>query len=214
LDLLLIKVDDIPEGGMSVDMGMSVDIPGRGKSGKDADGGFEWKRELVPLEVHTVIDGRSWQDELLGFIGDSYLKFPGGFSGRINLFRSGRSVIVKGQIVTSAEMTCSRCAEPFDHDFDIMFRSVLTRDEVKGGDKEKELTQKELEYSFFAGESVDLGLTITEQIALHIPVKPLCREDCRGLCGICGKNLNIEKCDCKEKEVDIRFAKLKNLVIE
>ena len=105
MDLLSIKVDDIPEGGMS------VDIPGRRKSGKDADGGFTWKKELVPLEVHTVIDGRSWQDELLGFISDSYLKFPGGFSGRINLFRSGQSVIVKGQIVTLAEMTCSRCAE-------------------------------------------------------------------------------------------------------
>ena len=170
LDLLLVKVDEIPEGGMS------IDIPGQRRRGDDEDEGFEWSVDLVPLEVHNVIDGRSWQDELLGFLNDPYLKFTSGFSGRINLFRSNQSVIVKGQIVTSAEMACGRCAEPFNQEFNIVFRTVLTREGVK--DKEKELTQKELEFSFFSGESVDLGLTIIEQIALHIPVKPLCREDC------------------------------------
>ncbi|MBN1573879.1 MAG: DUF177 domain-containing protein [Deltaproteobacteria bacterium] len=211
MDLLLIKVDEIPEGGMS------VDIPGQrreGDRGDDANEGLEWSKDLVPLDVHTVIDGRSWQDQLLGILNDPYLKFSNGFYCWINLFRSGRSVIVKGQIVTTAELTCSRCAEPFDYEFNIVFRSVLTRDDAKDRDKEKELTQKELEYSFFSGERIDLGLTITEQIAIHIPVKPLCRKECQGLCGVCGKNLNIERCDCKDKEVDIRFAKLKNLIIE
>jgi len=206
LDLLSIKVDEIPEGGMS------VDIPGQRRERDDADGGFEWNKDLVSLEVHTVVGGRSWQDELLGVLNDPYLKFLNGFSGRVNLFKSNQSVIVKGQIVTSAEMSCGRCSEPFNHEFNILFRSVLTRDDAV--DKERELTKKELDFTFFSGESIDLGMTIVEQIALYIPVKPLCREDCLGICGICGKNRNIESCDCKEKEVDVRFEKLKNLVIE
>jgi uncharacterized metal-binding protein YceD (DUF177 family) len=207
LNLLSIKVDEIAEGGLS------IEIPGgRPKSDHTKGEGSWWGGNALPLEAHNVIGGRSWQDELLKVISNPYLSFHNGFRGWINLFQSNENIIVKGKIVLTAEMTCSRCNELFDHDLDIEFRSVLTREEVT--DKEVELTQKELELTFFSENTIDLGMIITEQISLHLPVKPLCGEGCIGLCGMCGKNRNVKICDCKDKKTDIRFEKLKAFTID
>jgi uncharacterized protein len=208
LDLLAINIDDIPEGGMSI----AINHPdGLRKSGTGKEG-VEGKIDLSPLEVHTVIGGGPWQDELLNAFDDPYLSFNKGFSSWITLFIANGSVIVRGRIVTAVNISCSRCAELFDHPIDIDFKSVLTRDEVS--EKEIELTPKELEYTFFSGEKIDLGEIVTEQIALNLPVKPLCMDNCLGLCVLCGKNRNVEKCDCKEDKIDIRFEKLRHLIIE
>lgn len=208
MDLLTINIDDIPEGGMSI----AIDLADGWRKGGGGKSGVDGVVDLTPLEVHTVVLGGQWQDGLLKVLSDPYLSFHEGFRSWITLFISNRSVIIRGRIVTVAKMSCSRCTEPFDHPIDIDFKSVLTRDEV--GEKEVELTRKEMEYTFFSGEKVDLGNIVTEQISLNLPVKPLCRDDCLGLCAVCGVNRNLEKCDCKEDKIDIRFEKLKDLIIE
>jgi uncharacterized protein len=63
--------------------------------------------------------------------------------------------------------------------------------------EDEELTAADLDLDFYTGEVIDLESIIREQIILTLPLKPLCSEDCRGLCTRCGVNLNQERCACK-----------------
>ena len=68
-------------------------------------------------------------------------------------------------------------------------------------------------YIVFENNSLDLDELVGEEIQLFLPAKMLCKEDCRGLCQKCGKNLNYEKCECA-KEIDPRLAALSDLLID
>ncbi|MBM4294554.1 MAG: DUF177 domain-containing protein, partial [Deltaproteobacteria bacterium] len=63
--------------------------------------------------------------------------------------------------------------------------------------QEEELTAADLDVDFISGENIDLQGIVREQIILSMPLKPLCHEDCRGLCPGCGANLNREACTCE-----------------
>jgi uncharacterized protein len=196
MDRLLFKVGEIPSGGVS------IEIPGRGIfSG--------WRKDANRLEIHAVIDGTGWQDGLLSVIQELELSFPQGFEGAISLTRADDTLIVRGHLMTVVRRACSRCTELFDKDLDVPFRSVFTHDGVAA--KDVELTREDLDFNFFRGDQFDVGQVITEQISLGLPVKPLCHDDCLGLCVRCGKNLNDGICACKDEAVDIRFEKLKAL---
>ena len=65
----------------------------------------------------------------------------------------------------------------------------------------------------FTGEELDLCEAVQEQVIMALPVRPLCREDCRGLCPVCGADLNEESCTCAEKTVDPRWKALSELKI-
>ena len=69
------------------------------------------------------------------------------------------------------------------------------------------------DYIVVENNVLDLDALINEEIQLFLPIKMLCKEDCKGLCQGCGKNLNYEKCEC-EKEVDPRLAALSDLLID
>ncbi len=196
MDFLLYKIGEIPPGGVS------VEIPGRGVfSG--------WRNDAKRLEIHTVIDGTDWQDELLGVIQELELSFPLGFEAAITLERANDALIVGGRVMSVVRRACSRCTELFDKNLDIAFRNVFTHDAAAG--KDLELKREDLELNFFRGDMFDIGQVITEQVSLNLPVKPLCQDDCLGLCVKCGKNLNEGICGCKDEAIDIRFEKLKNL---
>ncbi len=66
--------------------------------------------------------------------------------------------------------------------------------------------------TFYSDDQIDLGQMVREQCYLAIPMKPLCRADCQGLCAICGTNLNLERCSCEPRWVDPRLAALQTLV--
>ncbi len=198
MDFLLFKVEEIPSGGTS------IEIPGRRAFP-------EWPGGVSRLEIHTVIDGTEWQDNLLGVIQEMDLSFPQGFEGTISLERAGDTLIVGGHILSVARRACSRCTELFDRKLDILFKSVFTRDAVNG--KDIELMREDLEFNLFHGDMFDIGQVIIEQISLNLPIKPLCHDDCLGLCVRCGKNLNDGICGCRDESIDVRFEKLKNLHI-
>ncbi len=84
---------------------------------------------------------------------------------------------------------------------------MFTHEAVAG--KDIELKREDLELNFFHGDMFDIGQVIVEQISLNLPVKPLCNDDCLGLCVRCGKNLNDGICGCRDESIDIRFEKLK-----
>jgi uncharacterized protein len=116
-----------------------------------------------------------------------------------------------GQVRTELELSCSRCLEPFvmpvDAPFDIRY---LPASEA-GGDDERAVTEEDLETSVYRDDQIDLNELLREQFYLALPMKPLCRDDCRGLCAQCGTNLNTGTCDCAPVWEDPRLAPLKDI---
>jgi len=133
-----------------------------------------------------------WREE------DPGLEYAGGeIAGTVRLEKHGRDVLVRGALSGQLNLTCSRCLEPFvakvEADFDLL---LLPRPEQ--APSREELTPEDLDLDFYTGEVVDLESLLKEQIVLMVPLKPLCAEDCRGLCPRCGANLNRESCSCPE----------------
>ena|SRR2546429_6687652 len=119
-----------------------------------------------------------------------------------------------GIVTTMLELPCSRCLEPFtslvDGKFDLRYQPHAHA-VGSGHDAERQIEEDDLSTAFYDDNEIDLGELMQEQFYLSLPMKPLCREECRGLCPICGTNLNRGTCDCKREWKDPRLAVLRTL---
>jgi len=118
-----------------------------------------------------------------------------------------KEVSVIGNVRLSIQSPCSRCVEPVKIELNPPLSLVLSPDDKIGG---QDLS---LDHETYQGDEVDLSNYIREQVAISLPVKVVCSEDCKGLCATCGANLNKDSCDCEKDQVDPRFAILKDLKI-
>jgi uncharacterized protein len=118
---------------------------------------------------------------------------------------------IAGDIETKVELVCARCLEPVMEEvsrtFDL-FYSPLPKG-VKP--EEARLKEDDAEIGFFEGEGLFLADVLREQVLLALPMKVICRGDCRGLCPNCGANLNHEECRCETHATDPRLAPLARL---
>jgi uncharacterized protein len=116
-----------------------------------------------------------------------------------------------GTVRAELELSCSRCLEPYrlpvHADFD---QRYLPHGQAAAGG-EVEVEEDDLETTYYRDEQIDLGELLREQFYLALPMKPLCEDDCRGLCPRCGTNLNTSHCDCETAWEDPRLAALKQL---
>lgn len=119
---------------------------------------------------------------------------------------------LEGTARTELELSCSRCLEsfrmPVDATFDVRY---LPATEMESAEQEREVEEDDLETSYYRDDQIDLNELLREQFYLALPMKPLCREDCKGLCPRCGTNLNTGACDCATAWEDPRLAPLKQL---
>jgi uncharacterized protein len=118
---------------------------------------------------------------------------------------------IYGRLHTRLELVCARCLEVVTQEvskgFDLYFRPVSTvskREEVH-------LKLDDTDMAFFQGDGLFLADVLAEQVNLAIPMKAICRSDCRGLCPHCGVNLNSEECRCETRTADPRLAPLAHL---
>jgi uncharacterized protein len=118
---------------------------------------------------------------------------------------------VTGTLHTRIELVCARCLEPVieevSKDFDLFYRPMTTI----AKEDEFHLNTEDTEIAFFEGDGLFLADVITEQVNLALPMKVICRSDCRGLCPHCGANLNHEECRCETHAADPRLAPLARL---
>jgi len=118
---------------------------------------------------------------------------------------------VFGQLHTRLELACARCletvAEELTREFDLYYRPVAT----VANEEEVHLSDEDTELGFFSGDGIFLADVLAEQVNLSIPMKVICRSDCRGLCPQCGANLNTEECHCEAHPADPRLAPLARL---
>ncbi len=117
-----------------------------------------------------------------------------------------------GTVRTGLELSCGRCLEPFGLAIDATFdqRYLPLSEAKREGDDEVE--EDDLGTSYYHGEQIDLDELMREQFYLALPMKPLCRDDCRGLCPECGINRNTSTCACAPTWEDPRLAALKRLM--
>ncbi len=137
-------------------------------------------------------------------------------SGRLTPADEG-GICLLGEMDAAIEMSCGRCLEPLAvevHEaLDLLYLPQSANvGPGGGGDEERELTDDDMSVGFYRDDRIDINKMVWEQIYLALPMKPLCKEDCRGLCSQCGANLNLSKCDCEKDLVDPRLATLKTLL--
>ena len=122
---------------------------------------------------------------------------------------------VKGRFRTTLRQACVRCLEGFDRmlqsRFTLDYSREIPKDVHKNDSEGIELTAQQIGMIYFGGDEIDFTDALQEQVILAIPYKPLCNENCKGLCPQCGGNLNHGPCQCREKTAEGPFAILKNL---
>ena len=128
--------------------------------------------------------------------------------GRVRLLRTNRSILVTGNLDTIVRCECSRCLVQFEYPLmmNIEDEFFLTRDPVSG----LPLPPPTEPGAFLIDENhiLDLGEAVRQYKIIALPMKPVCREDCAGLCPHCGRNLNFETCECPPAPPDARWAPL------
>jgi uncharacterized protein len=121
---------------------------------------------------------------------------------------------ITGSLQTKIELVCARCLEPVveevSRDFDLFYRPMKTI----AKEEEVRLKEDDTEIAFFQGEGLFLADVLAEQVLLALPMKVICRGDCRGLCPHCGVNLNSEECRCESHTADPRLAPLARLKLD
>jgi len=132
--------------------------------------------------------------------------------GEVQLLCTNRSILVRGTVETTAREVCSRCLEEFDYplSLDIEEEYFITRDPASGA-----LLPPETESGAFTIDEnnlLDLSEAVRQYTLLAQPMKPICREDCAGLCPQCGRNLNYETCDCTPIHPDSPWTPLQGLL--
>jgi len=156
-------------------------------------------------------------------------------SVHFNLRRVDDVIVVSGDVDTTIQLLCSRCAAPFLLPVDEHFTALYCKDKQMAGiaylDKnakpqgqnkgfarhahdEGGATGREaaddLEINYIAEEYLDLPMVLSEQVRLRIPFQPLHSEDCKGICPNCGADLNLGRCACAKIIKETSFAALKN----
>jgi uncharacterized protein len=134
--------------------------------------------------------------------------------GNGSLIRTDRGILVKGTLHTEAKVTCSRCLTLFSYPLILNVEEEYfpTVGVVTGAS----VPVPGEPGCFTIGEQHVLDLTeaVRQYALLAIPMKPLCHQDCAGICSNCGHNLNLGSCDCPTRQVEPRWAALAKLASE
>ena len=136
---------------------------------------------------------------------------PMGARGTVELVSDTLGEIrVKGHLKVRVEADCDRCLEPaeypIDSDFELYYRPV------EGGlGEEKVIDPDEAEMGFYEADGIELNDVLREFVLLSLPMQRVCRESCKGICPVCGRNRNQVECGCQAESQDDRWAALKQL---
>lgn len=117
---------------------------------------------------------------------------------------------ISGRLTANVEFACVRCLQTTLFKIDAEFDDVFIEPDAEG-ETDVSLEAEELDESYALDGRIDIAEAVREQIILALPDRPLCGEDCKGLCPKCGTNLNLIKCNCITSDTDPRWAALKQI---
>ncbi len=163
---------------------------------------------LEELELRPIVVSKTYSPEALDYHGAEFRQ-AGPLKVDAVAELRGAEIHIRGHLRTSLAASCDRCLAPVviavERDLDLFYRPVSTIARAE----EVELPQDELEVGFFSGNGIEFDDVVTEQVILSMPMKVICKTDCRGLCSVCRSNLNIEKCGCSSTAKISPFSSLK-----
>lgn len=148
---------------------------------------FELKDDIESKDIH--LNGLKFKKPVL-------------LSGTIS--NVNNSFLLKANIKTELELNCSCCNKPVFRQLDLDIEEIFAEHDYSGDG----------EVWTFSGDTIELNPVIMSNICLNIPMKILCKQDCKGLCPKCGHDLNESDCGCDLTERDPRFDKLNLLVFD
>jgi uncharacterized protein len=137
---------------------------------------------------------------------------PEPVTGRVEMLRTDRGVLVRAQLRLVEPETCSRCLNPLQETLPIAFEEEFrTTVDVRSGQPSDEAPEED-EFLIDENHMLDLTEAIRQYREASAVMQPLCRPDCRGLCPRCGQDLNAGDCDCTAAPVDNRWSALAGLL--
>ncbi|MFC2023069.1 DUF177 domain-containing protein [Chloroflexota bacterium] len=150
----------------------------------------------------------SGEVDILGDGGESTV------SGEVSLMRTDRSILVRGKLSTGADITCCRCLVPLSWPLELRIEDEYypTVDVVSGAPVS--VPDEPGCFTIDKKHMIDLTEAVRQYALLVLPMKPLCRRDCAGLCPECGGNLNLGPCGCPPRPVDPRWVVLTEIANE
>lgn len=140
-------------------------------------------------------------------------EIPSSIEAQLILRRNGDRVDVKGEVDFLARFICSRCLVSFKREFkekiEVEYRQEIFRPKGLKVDLTRIINQ-----DYYSGDEIDLFPLIRDVVILALPMAPVCKPDCKGLCPICGKNLNEGECGCRREETPPWKEALKGLKVK
>jgi uncharacterized protein len=140
---------------------------------------------------------------------DSDISFLSPIEYELTIRKAGDNVWLRGPVRAKLSLTCARCLEEcalsISSKLDI---ELLPRQKVPAA-AEVELKTDEMDVYYFEGDEIDIDPYVFEEVMLNIPVKALCSEGCKGICPVCGQNLNVEECRCEKTGMTAMREKLR-----
>lgn len=141
---------------------------------------------------------------------------------KAHLSRVGNGVLLEGELTVELAAACKRCLSELSLSVPVRFTlNLVAQPQPKGeageGDDDHRSERggtfdlADVDLETFDGKTIDLDPILREQVMLALPVSVVCREDCKGLCPVCGQNLNEKECGCERKVIDPRLAVLKEI---
>jgi uncharacterized protein len=177
---------------------------------------FTLKLDEIPEEGLDL----KWKEEKASL--STYLKelssidfdFEAPLQSEVKIKRAAPSILITGKVEATLRLQCVRCLKEFSNPLSTTFELTLYPLKEAPSEEETELGSEEMESSFLEGGEIHLSEIACEQIFLEIPYQPLCREECKGLCSVCGKDQNLSSCECVKEEWTSGFSALKNLKLD
>lgn len=117
-----------------------------------------------------------------------------------------RKLAVTGGTEVTLAIPCARCLEPVEYTCELEFDEELDM-KVTEEERVKNLDEQ----SYLTGYNLDADQMVSNELTLNLPMKVLCKEDCKGICNRCGANLNVETCDCDTRSLDPRMAVIQDI---
>jgi uncharacterized protein len=134
-------------------------------------------------------------------------------SGRVRLDRIESGILARGDVEGVVDMECSRCLEPFQAPIRVHFEEEYAPSIDVTSGAPLPPPDDDMTFSIDENHILDLSEAIRQNIIASLPIQPICKTDCAGLCPICGNNRNEQPCDCSEDEGgNLPFAALRSLL--
>lgn len=153
------------------------------------------RKKVSRKKVHLVYKEESFYE------GGEKIEFIKPITLEGELFLTGDIINLEGNICSELSLPCSRCFVNFSHTINVPIHEKFSANPENKDD----------DIILIDGDTIDITNVIKNNIIMSLPIKKLCKDDCKGLCQHCGTNLNISSCNCSNDDIDSRLTKLKDL---